>query len=437
MSQHSLRDSEDFAREMMQLIHPVTPITPDIIVSEVSDLFQSPSYATLLSLPVVENGVPIGMISRYSFMDMYLKQYAREIHGKRAIRHFINRKPLLVELDQPLDVAALHVYENMKYPLTEDFFITRNGQYLGVGFVMDLLKIMQVRMRDNLEELGVINSQLKSSQMALVQSEKMAALGQMVAGIAHEINTPLGYVRNNVSMGQDMFAQMRQMVSNYEALVDNLFNEQASEEMIAELMGNVNTMRSDMNANEMLGDMHGLMTDSLYGLTQISELVLNLKDFSRVDAVATEAVNLNSCIESALNIGRNILKNKMEIIKELGDLPSISCSPSHLNQVFLNLFSNAAQSVKDHGKLHIQTWYDDDSIYVSVTDNGGGIDAEHIDHIFEPFFTTKPVGEGTGLGLAISHQIIQQHAGEIKVTSIIGEGTTFHIRLPRVTPIAG
>lgn len=416
--------------EIFSLINPIDAISPDCPLEDVAELFFNPDYSKLLSLPVVENGRPLGVISRYRFMDIYLKRYARELHGKRPIRNFINDRPLLVELEQPLAEAAQHVAANMQFPLTEDFIVTRHGRYLGVGFVMDLLKAMEQQMRANTEELEQAYSQLKSSQLALVQSEKMASLGQMVAGVAHEINTPLGYVQNNVAIGQELFLQIQTIIAGYEALVDNLLNEQASEEQISAQMQQIAEMRTDVNAREMLGEMQGLMADSLYGIGQISELVLNLKNFSRMDAAATDAVSLNDCIESALNIGRNVLKNKVEVIKELGALPKITCAPSQLNQVFLNLFTNAAQAMEEQGKLRIKSWHADDAVHISVADNGKGIPEENLTRIFDPFFTTKPVGEGTGLGLAISHQIIQQHNGELRVESRVGEGTCFHIKLP-------
>jgi two-component system NtrC family sensor kinase len=421
-----------YAREILALVNPVEAVSPELAVAEVSGLFLNPAYAKVLSLPVVENGRPLGVISRYRFMDMYLKQYAREIYGKRPIRDFINDKPLIVELDQPLAEAALYVAENMQFPLTEDFIITRHGKYLGVGFVMDLLKAMEARMRANTEELNHAYSRLKSSQLALVQSEKMASLGQMVAGVAHEINTPLGYVQNNVAIGQELFTQVRDVVASYEALVDNLLNGQASDDQIAEQMQQISEMRAGFDAQEMLGEMQGLMVDSLYGINQISELVMNLKNFSRMDAAATDLANVNDCIESALNIGRNVLKNKVEVVKELGELPKITCSPSQLNQVFLNLFTNAAQAMEGSGYLHIKTWHAEEALHIEIADNGKGISPENLARIFDPFFTTKPVGEGTGLGLAISQEIIVQHGGEIKVESRIGEGTHFHIRLPVV-----
>lgn len=423
-------------KDVFSLVNSIDAISPDCPLEEVAELFSNPKYSKLLSLPVVEGGRPIGMISRYRFMDIYLKRYARELHGKRPIRNFLNDKPLLVELDQPLALAAQHVASNMQFPLTEDFIITRRGHYLGVGFVMDLLHAMEVQMRANTSELEQANSKLKSSQLALVQSEKMASLGQMVAGIAHEINTPLGYVQNNVAIGQELFQQIQALIAGYEGLVDDLLDEQATDDRIAAQMQLIGELRNDMNAREMLGEMHGLMGDSLYGIAQISELVLNLKNFSRMDAAATEAVSLNDCIESALNIGRNVLKDKVEVLKELGDLPRITCAPSQLNQVFLNLFTNAAQAMEGFGKLHIKTWSEHNAVRISVADSGKGIPQEILTRIFDPFFTTKAVGEGTGLGLAITHQIIQKHGGDITVDSRVGEGTCFHIRLPVANAIS-
>jgi two-component system NtrC family sensor kinase len=424
-----MRQTNHSDEDVSSLVNSIDGISPDCPLEEVAELFSDQKYSKLLSLPVVQDGRPIGVI-------IYLKRYARELHGKRPVSAFLNDSPLLVEVGQALEIAAQHVAANMKFPLTEDFIITRQGNYLGVGFVMDLLNAMEVKMGANTRELERANRRLKSSQLALVQSEKMASLGQMVAGIAHEINTPLGYVQNNVAIGQDLFRHIQTMIAGYEALVDGLLDEQSTDELIAEQMQQVVEFRSDMNVREMLGEMHGLMDDSLYGIAQISELVLNLKNFSRMDAAATEAVSLNNCIESALNIGRNVLKDTVEVVKELGDLPKITCAPSQLNQVFLNLFTNAAQAMEGQGKLYIKTWLEEGAVHISVADNGKGIPEAVLTRIFDPFFTTKPVGEGTGLGLAISHQIIQQHGGEIHVESRVGEGTRFRIKLPVAPAVA-
>ena len=307
-----MRRGNNTGNDIASLVIPLEPIAPGVTLEEVAELFLNPDYADVLSLPVVDNGRPVGVISRYRFMDIYLKPYGRELHGKRPISAYMSNTPLLVAHDQPLAEAAQHVAEHMRFPLTEDFIITEQGHYAGIGFVVDLLKAMELQMRANSDELNQAYSRLKSSQLALVQSEKMASLGQMVAGIAHEINTPLGYVQNNVAMGQELFAQVQTMLAGYEALVDGLLDEQADSERISLLMQQVAIMRADLGAHAMLGEMQGLMTDSLYGIGQISELVLNLKNFSRMDAAMTETMSLNDCIESALNIGRNVLKNKVE-----------------------------------------------------------------------------------------------------------------------------
>lgn len=423
--------------DVLSLAIPFAPISPSVQLEEVAELFLNPDYAKVLSLPVVDHGRPVGVISRYKFMDIYLKPYGRELHGKRPVSSYMTDQPLVVAHDQPLAEAAHHVTQNMRFPLMEDFIITDQGRYVGIGFVVDLLRAMELELRSHTEELNDAYSRLKSSQLALVQSEKMASLGQMVAGIAHEINTPLGYVQNNVAMGQELFAQVQAMNDGYENLVDSLMDEGAGEEEVAAKMQQVAEMRATTNAREMLGAMQGLMEDSLYGIGQISELVHNLKDFSRMDAAATEAVSLNDCIESALNIGRNVLKNKVEVVKDLGELPRISCAPSQLNQVFLNLFTNAAQAMEENGRLGIKTWHEGDAVMVAVQDNGKGIAPDNLGRIFDPFFTTKPVGQGTGLGLAITHQIIQQHGGDIRVESEVGVGTCFYIKLPTVSAAAG
>ncbi len=431
-----MRPENNGSVDILSLAIPLEPISSKVPLEEVAELFLDPDYAKVLSLPVVDEGRPVGVISRYKFMDIYLKPYGRELHGKRPVSSYMAGQPLVVAHDQPLAEAALHVTQNMRFPLMEDFIITREGNYVGIGFVVDLLRAMELQVRAHADELNDAYSRLKSSQLALVQSEKMASLGQMVAGIAHEINTPLGYVQNNVAMGQELFAQVQAMNDGYENLVDSLMNEGVSEEQVSAQMQHVAALRTQTNAREMLGAMQGLMDDSLYGIGQISELVMNLKNFSRMDAAVTEAMGLNDCIESALNIGRNVLKNNnVEVVKELGDLPRITCAPSQLNQVFLNLFTNAAQAMAGSGCLGIKTWHEDGAVMVAVQDNGKGIAPENLTRIFDPFFTTKPVGQGTGLGLAITHQIIEQHGGEIKVESEVGVGTCFYIKLPASLPV--
>lgn len=236
---------------------------------------------------------------------------------------------------------------------------------------------------------------LRMQQAQLIQSEKMASLGQMVAGVAHEINTPLGYASSNVEIVRESLRMMEEGV-----------DAESREEF-------------DM-----------LLADAQYGLEQIGELVMGLKNFSRVDRSQTESFNLNEGLDTSLKICQNNLKDRVEVKKDYGDLPDIRCAPSQLNQVFLNLINNAAQAIDGPGTITLSTRQLDDMVEVSIRDTGSGMDAQTREHIFEPFFTTKPVGEGTGLGLSIVFRIIEDHGGQISVESEPGQGTEFTIRLP-------
>ncbi|MBW2939668.1 ATP-binding protein [Zhongshania aquimaris] len=238
---------------------------------------------------------------------------------------------------------------------------------------------------------------LKMQQGQLIQSEKMASLGQMVAGVAHEINTPLGYASSNV-------------------------------EIVRETM---QAMDGEVDAESIL-EFDTLLADTEYGLKQIAELVMSLKDFSRVDRSQSQLFDLNEGIETALKICNSQLKDGVKVTRMFADLPEISCAPSQLNQVFLNLITNAAQAMDGKGQICIRTSVVDDNVEVAISDSGSGMDEETRAHIFEPFFTTKPVGKGTGLGLSIVFRIIEDHGGTIRVESELGKGTEFFVRLPIV-----
>ena len=304
------------------------------------------------------------------------------------------------------------------------------GFYVGMAAVLHLLSAMEKQISQNSADLNRAYKQLSSSQAQLVQSEKMAALGQMVAGVAHEINTPLGYVNNNIEMVREFFGQIQFIVQAHEQLSDTLLSPDTTDIDIAESLAALDDAKMDMDLTQWFVDLDALFNDTFYGVEQISELVTGLKDFSRLDQAVTDNVSLNDCIDSALLIARNTLKYKVEVIKQLGNIPKVRCTASQINQVLLNLFTNAAQAIKEKGYLLIKTWSDASAVYVSVQDTGCGIPAENLSLIFDPFFTTKPVGEGTGLGLSITFKIIQQHGGSVRVVSEVGKGTRFVIALP-------
>lgn len=276
---------------------------------------------------------------------------------------------------------------------------------------------VQARTRELSKALG----DLRLQQAQLVQSEKMASLGQMVAGVAHEINTPLGYARSNVETVKESAAGMRSLIQSYEEAIKNP----------ATHMSTLLEARSRWNPEESLEEIDVLLGDADHGLQQIAELVMGLKDFSRVDRSMTELFDLNDGLDVALKICQNQFKHRIQIEKDYGELPRIPCAPSQLNQVFLNIINNAAQAIDGEGTIKLSTRDTGDNVEIRIADNGCGMDAQTQAHIFEPFFTTKDIGQGTGLGLSIVFRIIEDHRGSIGVHSAPEEGTEFLITLPK------
>lgn len=283
------------------------------------------------------------------------------------------------------------------------------------------------------QDLQQAMNELKASQVQLVRSEKMATLGQMVAGMAHEVNTPLGYVRSNMELVGDNLGRFDELIQHIEQLLQALKAPNTPLEKTEQLIAQTLQCCEAIKEDEVSEDLADLIKDGLYGVDQIAELVVSLRDFSRIDESKVKDVDINDCITTSLVMARNNLKN-LDVSTELAELPLIQCNPSQINQVLLNLFNNAAQAMPADrkGTLHITSSVDDTQQYlaVSVKDNGVGIEESKLVQIFEPFFTTKKAGEGTGLGLAISAQIMEQHHGRIEVSSVVGEGTTFTLLLP-------
>jgi len=419
------------AIEIASLNIPLSPLHPEETVNTVGNLFLEPKLQPFLSLPIVENGKPVGIITRYQLTKIFVKMYGRELYGKQPIAKFMAR-PLIVRHDTPIGEASQFISQHIQFPIMEDFVICQEGEYLGVGIVLNLLNLVGRQLSKRTKQLAKTLRELKDSQAQLIQSEKMASLGQMVAGVAHEINTPLGYVRNNVEMMQGLFDNAHQAIIAYDQLTAMLTDQAIDENTLAKQLQQVGELSEPFTEEDMFAQLQTLFKDSLFGVDQIAELVLNLKDFSRLDQAKTANINLNDSLESCLVIGKNVIKHKADIIKQYGDIPNIECSASQLNQVFLNLLTNAAQAMEQdkRGTITLRTYHDQTHVYVDIADNGKGIPDEILPKIFDPFFTTKPIGQGTGLGLSISFKIIEQHAGKITLTSKVGQGTQFTIALP-------
>jgi len=292
-----------------------------------------------------------------------------------------------------------------------------------------------LQLNENLE-IMVENrtKQLRDSQAQLIQSEKMASLGQMVAGIAHEINTPLGYVRSNIEAIKETQAEVGVLTKQFEITQKKLMLGELDD--IETVLRRNHLLLKELTRNPAYLQSALLLDGAVEGLDKIQDLVINLKNFSRLDEADMKEVDINAGIDTALKIAHNVLKYHVEVTKDYGKLSPVKCYPAQLNQVFLNILINAAQACENpnkqeyQGNIKIKTGAELGKVYIEISDNGVGIAEEKLTKIFEPFYTTKPVGQGTGLGLSIVYQIIERHNGSITATSKIGEGTTFKIELP-------
>ncbi|MBK8016785.1 MAG: hypothetical protein IPK20_08680 [Betaproteobacteria bacterium] len=305
--------------------------------------------------------------------------------------------------------------------------------------VINIVNLQLKRANETLEqkvelrtrELSDALKHLKESEAMLVQSEKMSSLGQMVAGVAHEINTPLAYVKSSLESVQAQLPQLSALAVQTERLLEMLQSGNATEDEVTSQFTQVSNMVREMREQEAVPTLERLTQDGVYGIGQISDLVLNLKDFSRLDRTKVTQFDLRAGMESTLKIARNLVKTR-NVVKRFGEIPLVSCSPSQINQVFLNLVTNAAQATKEgSGTIIITTRrVGDREVAIDVEDDGHGIPPEVLPKIFDPFFTTKDVGKGTGLGLSIAYKIVEEHGGKITVESKTGQGTRFTVTLP-------
>lgn len=271
-------------------------------------------------------------------------------------------------------------------------------------------------------ELETAYSELKLSQAKILQQEKMASIGQLAAGVAHEINNPIGFVSSNLGTLDKYLSRLIEYAGILATVAGDLHDLAIDAHLADE--------RKRLKIDSIIDDARKLIVESRDGTHRVKTIVQNLKSFSRVDQQQALDADINECLETTLNIVWNELKYKVTVKKEYGVLPRTWCYPQQLNQVFMNLLMNAAQAIEKQGTIAIRTWATADSLYASIADTGCGITAANISRIFEPFFTTKEVGKGTGLGLSITYDIIKNHNGDITVESEVGKGTTFTVRVP-------
>ena len=301
-------------------------------------------------------------------------------------------------------------------PLPQDLTLAEMSDVQIRAIVGELIKTNR--------DLKEVNSKLSDAQSKLIQSEKLASIGQLAAGVAHEINNPIGFIFSNFGTLEQYLEDLFQMLDAYEQAEASVSDSAA--------LARIRSLKADLDIDYLKEDIPNLMRESRDGIQRVRKIVQDLKDFSRVDARQEwESVDLHAGIDSTLNIVNNEIKYKADVVKHYGALPEVQCLPSELNQVFMNLLVNAAHAITaERGTITISTGVEGTNVWVEVADTGAGIAAENLQRIFDPFFTTKPVGKGTGLGLSLSYGIVQKHSGRMEVHSELGVGTRFRVTLP-------
>jgi PAS domain S-box-containing protein len=268
---------------------------------------------------------------------------------------------------------------------------------------------------------------LKTAQGKILQQEKMASIGQLAAGVAHEINNPMGFIMSNLGTLQKYVDKLSAYIAAQAEAIQDLAGRAAPPQ---DVIARIEESRRCLKIDYIGKDLQALITESLDGAGRVKSIVQNFKSFSRVDQAELQLADINECLETTINIVWNELKYKATLEKELGDIPRTWCNPGQINQVFVNILVNAAQAIEQHGIIHVKTWRDNGAIKIAIRDTGCGIPPERLDRIFEPFYTTKEVGKGTGLGLSIVYDIVKKHDGEIAVQSVVDKGTTFTVAIP-------
>ncbi len=286
------------------------------------------------------------------------------------------------------------------------------------------LQVFNKKLAEEKDEQVELNRRLKEAQGQLVQSEKMASIGQLAAGVAHEINNPLGYINSNLHTLQQYLGDLEKVIGMAKRMAEQLPSDNPA-------AVEFDRFYKDKELDFMQQDLLDLVTESMEGATRARQIVQDLRDFSRINAQKRDLFDIEKGMDATLNIVYNELKYKAKIHKEYAGLAPYECVGSQINQVFMNLLVNAAHAIEEFGDITIRTGKKaPDWIWVEVADTGKGIPDEIRSKIFDPFFTTKPVGEGTGLGLSLTYKIVQDHQGEIELDSEVGKGTRFRVYLP-------
>jgi signal transduction histidine kinase len=310
------------------------------------------------------------------------------------------------EDDKHLDIFKLQTMESSRSMLT----------------VAIQRKLGATTLQKRYKELKNTYQQLEDAQKQLVHNEKMASLGQLAAGVAHEINNPIGFILSNYETLLEYVSSLDEVLACYPSVIEHIDNK--------DMQSSLNNVWQENDIEFIRKDINELLNSSKGGLTRVRDIVKGLKSFSHMDGEKSENLNLNECLEDSVQLVWNELKYNCEVEKEFAEGANVLGNAGQLQQVFVNMLLNAKHAMEEGGKITLSTKVTGDKVICSISDTGSGISKENIDKLFTPFFTTKPVGVGTGLGLSISYGILQEHSAEIKVESEIGKGTTFIMQFP-------
>jgi signal transduction histidine kinase len=350
-------------------------------------------------------------------------QVNNELHGYRT--SLVNYKREIRDVEASVNLAEING-EPVLISIVRDVTERKRDEdelKLYRDQLEQLVAQRTIDLRQANEQLLETNHKLEEAHNQLLQTEKMASIGQLAAGVAHEINNPVGFVNSNLNTLDAYVRSLLQVIQAYEDH-PQVFAQHPQD------LGLIEAVKTEVELDYLKEDIFTLLDESKDGMMRVKKIVQNLKDFSHVGAAEWQLADLHAGLDSTLNIVSNEIKYKANVIKEYGALPPIVCLPLELNQVFMNMLVNAAHAIPSFGEIRIRTDVRDGMAWVEFSDTGSGISPDIIKRIFDPFFTTKPVGQGTGLGLSLAHSIVQKHQGRIEVDSTPGKGTTFRIGLP-------
>ena len=360
-----------------------------------------------------------------------------DIHPKEALEHVISEFEAQARGEKTLapSIPCLRKDGTTIYADINTAKVFIGEAECNVGFFTDITerKRREDALQKSHDELEKTLRQLKMTQSRMLQSEKMASIGQLAAGIAHEINNPTGFVSSNLySLGR-YYKDINELIGEYRSLISGLGEAMAAGQVgacVSEKLNRIAALEKETDIDFILDDTPNLIKESAEGADRIKKIVNDLKNFAHPGEDKPKLADINHGLESTLNVVWNVLKYKAKVIKEYGEVPQVMCYPQELNQVFMNLLVNAGHAIEKGGEIKIVTRALDGKVQIEISDTGVGIPVENLSGIFDLFFTTKEVGKGTGLGLNVAYNIIKKHKGTIDVESQVGEGTTFIISIP-------